>query len=207
MKKERTSAKGHNIYQVRAYSLTDELEYKQSFTNPKEADRTLLALLGDERQGPLFSRGCTRCLDPVRRGWIIRREIPNPRALLFDPEQTAAEEWRVTFYSMEDVPLASRCASERPSDQELAMEMLMFNAFNSIISAREPGSDRFVVAEFKINRGFNLSVDGPDGKPAQSHVPQRGENLALAYAAALEQDRLESEAIQKARERRESEDE
>ena len=205
MNKQKKTPRGYNIHQVRAYSLTDELEYKQNFIDPTTAEQTLMALMDDEQDGPLYSRCCIHCLDPILRGWIIRREDPNPKALLLDPEQTAVEEWCVTFYSVGDIPIARQCASERPTDKALAIEMLTFNAFNCIISAREPGTERFVVVEFQINRGFNLSVDVPDRKPAQSYIPPKSENLALVYARALEQDRLESEAIQKARELRDSE--
>ena len=206
MSKSNHKPKGYNVHQVRLYSLTDELVSKEAFVDESVADKALADYLSDEQNGPLYSRGCIRCLDPILRGWVVRNEINNPKALLFDPDQTEAEEWRVTLYDMGDNPIASHCTATQPTEKDVNLALLTHNAFNCVISAREPGSTRFVVVKIQINHGFNLSVSGKDGRPVKPYMPKHGENLALVYAKALAQDQAETKRILDARAQAETAD-
>ena len=64
------------------------------------ANQILLRALEKERSGPLLSRGCVRCLDPIRKMWYVWREINDAKDLLFDPEQAVAVAWRISWHDM-----------------------------------------------------------------------------------------------------------
>lgn len=76
--------KGYNVHQMRLYSITDDLVTKQTFIEHDEAKEFILESFADEHDGPLYSRGSIRSLDPISKGWIVPQAMNNPKALLFE---------------------------------------------------------------------------------------------------------------------------
>lgn len=191
--------KGYNIYQLRMYSVRDELFSKENYIDHESAKRKLLQYLEDEHNGPACSRGIIRKLDPIRKSWVVPTGINNPHALLLNPEEAVVEEWKLTLYDMGDRIIESARFSTAVTDKQAELVMLNKNAFYGVVSAREPGQQNFIISRIQLNEQFHVRVLNPTpAKHQDPHIPKSGENLALIYAKALAEDRAETERLKEA---------
>lgn len=198
MGRKRPDMPGYNVYQARLYTIENQLAYKRTYVDAREAEDALLRYMEDQQKGHAYSRGVIRCLDPGTCGWIIYRSIPNPNAGFFDPSETPAEEWELSFYGMEDQCIQVARFHREPNETHLKVCMITFGAVYAVLAAHGLGATgkQFLVVKIFHNRYFNLHLF----KTAEAQCPvHSAEELMERYHRALEQDQEETERILESR--------
>lgn len=160
MKKPGKRPSGNQLHQLRMYDCMDQLIIKSNFASEKTAKQKLLQYFTDEHDGPLYSRGIVRRIDPVLKHWITPLALNNSRAVLFDPGMFAVEEWRFSIYDIGDNKVETHSSATAFKDETIKIALQNRNAFYGVISAREPGASKkmFVISRIIINKLFNLHV-------------------------------------------------
>ena len=189
--------KGYNVYQTRLYSITDELVGKKNFVEQKEAETYILSNFNREHDGPLFSRGIIRSIDPVLKVWISPCGMDNPKALLYESEQIT-DQWKTTFYEMGDTIISSSIYNKAIPLELLAKQMALLNAFYVVVSCHEVGTpdDCFIISEIHRNEIFNLTIMGESyEKIIEGSKLRPDERLEDVYKHLLDEDTAETQRI------------
>jgi|GEM_PF-6433966 len=204
--------KGYNVHQARLYSITDMLVAKETFIEREEAIQYIFSCFGHEHDGPCFSRGIIRSIDPVLRAWVSPWGVDNPNALLYEGSGTNTDMWKYAYYDMGDAFMSSTTRNEAVPLEQLEKEMLVLNAFYAVASCHEAEQpeDCFMISGIHRNNKFRLTVIGEsrDQLVASSRL-RPGEKLEDRYRHLLEQDVAETQRLndmQWERKRRDRED-
>lgn len=190
--------KGYNIYQARLYSIADELIGKKAFIEREEAAQYIFSCFEHEHDGPYFSRGIIRSIDPILKAWISPWGVDNPKALLYEDNGITTDQWKTTFYEMGDTVILSKPHNGAVPLEQLEKEMVVLNAFYVVVSCHEAGQpeDRFVISEIHRNNRFQLAVIGENREQLiASNQPQPGEKAEEVYKHLLSEDAAETQRI------------
>lgn len=156
--------------QIRIYDLQDCLIFKR------------LALCSDylklcQDKDEYFSdRNISRCtvryLDARRLDWRVIIRAINKQASTFNPRQTPAEKWRITYYDIADEIQAQEESERIFKFDTVNLTMKNQNSVYSVLSACEAGEPdgRFRIFCSIDNEHFHFEVVDADGNPTDPPV-------------------------------------
>lgn len=191
----------NNILQLRVYTLKNELLIKKTFVASDFITlvREKADYFNDKEAGPYISRCTVRTLDTVKRDWTLLPTVMevNKCAQVFDSDLMTAIEWKMELFSDEDEVMAEDVSEVPFAEEYIYSRMISSNARYATLCVHEAGAPegRYRFYRIIINSNYNLFVVGPNGKPVEPYVAQKGEDLETLYAKAFERDMKESERI------------
>lgn len=156
--------------QIRVYNLQDQIIFKRLVLC---SDYLKLCQDKDEYfSDKSISRFTIRFLDARRLDWRVIITGINKQASTFDPRQTPAEKWRITYYDIADEIQAQEESERIFKFDTVNLTMKNQNSVYSVLSACEAGEPdgRFRIFCSIDNKYFHFEVVDADGKPADPPV-------------------------------------